>query len=177
MRSGQTAKFLAIAVAFFVIGMAAPAVGQRVERVLFASNADKVDGKHAVGAKATVDARKKKLVATSRQGYLPNNIIKQAPDSAKLGGKAAGAYMSDWEYVRGANVSLDIGEYGSAVATCPAGKYIVSANFTTTDGIPDSPTVFRSIINEDQTSVGFTAVNNTASNNRQFWAWAICARV
>jgi hypothetical protein len=52
-----------------------------------AVNADKVDGKHAVGAGATVKKRKGKLVATKgTTGLLPNNIIAKAPNADKLDG-------------------------------------------------------------------------------------------
>ena len=52
-----------------------------------AQNAHKVDGKHAVGCAASPTQRKGKLVATcGNNGRLPNNIITQAPDAAKLGG-------------------------------------------------------------------------------------------
>lgn len=45
--------------------------------VSYALNADKVDGKHAVGAAASVSSRKGKLVATSATtGRLPANIIR-----------------------------------------------------------------------------------------------------
>ena len=45
-----------------------------------AKNADKVDGKHAVSAKAPVKQRKGKLVATdSRTGKLPANIVPISP--------------------------------------------------------------------------------------------------
>ena len=39
-------------------------------------NADTVDGRHAVSAKAKKKARANKLVATSQQGLLPSNILK-----------------------------------------------------------------------------------------------------
>ena len=58
-----------------------------------ALNADKVDGKHAVGAGASVTKRKGKLVATNKQGRLPNNIIKKAPDANKLDGKDSTAFL------------------------------------------------------------------------------------
>lgn len=41
-----------------------------------ARNADKVDGKHAVGASASKAKRAGKLVATNKNGRLPNDIIK-----------------------------------------------------------------------------------------------------
>jgi hypothetical protein len=39
-------------------------------------NADRVDGKHAVGAKAKIPQRAGKLVATDKTGFLPRNIVK-----------------------------------------------------------------------------------------------------
>lgn len=38
-------------------------------------NADRVDGKHAVGAGASLPKRAGKLVATDKNGYLPKNIV------------------------------------------------------------------------------------------------------
>ena len=67
-----------------------PAIAHGVRHALFAHNADKVDGKHAVASSASTAARKGKLVATSpATGFLPNNIITLAPDAAKLDGRAA----------------------------------------------------------------------------------------
>jgi hypothetical protein len=70
------------------LGVMIGSVGPSVARAAYdAVNADKVDGKHAVGAGATVTQRKGKLVATSpTTGRLPNNIIAKAPDSDKLNG-------------------------------------------------------------------------------------------
>jgi hypothetical protein len=58
-----------------------------------AVNADKVDGRHAVGAGATPAKRAGKLVATNAQGRLPDSIIAKAPDAAKLGGVAPDGYL------------------------------------------------------------------------------------
>jgi hypothetical protein len=53
-----------------------------------------VDGFHAVSCKATRIHRAGKLVATcGSNGRLPNNIIAKAPDSSRLGGKPASAYL------------------------------------------------------------------------------------
>lgn len=60
-----------------------------------AINADKVDGKHAVGAGTTVSGRAGKLVATDAGGRLPNNIIATAPNAAKLGGVGPLAWLRD----------------------------------------------------------------------------------
>lgn len=83
-----------------------PALAHGVRHALFAHNADKVDGKHAVNAGASLASRAGKLVATGRTGRLPNNIITKAPDADKLdginstgflraGGKAADADKLD----------------------------------------------------------------------------------
>lgn len=78
---------LGIVAAFcLAVGLSAPAIGSAA-LVAFAENADKVDGKHAVGAPATVTQRKGKLVATdATTGRLPNNIIARAPNADRLGG-------------------------------------------------------------------------------------------
>lgn len=60
-----------------------------------AVNADKVDGKHAVGAGATISGRAGKLVATDAEGRLPNNIIATAPNAAKLAGVGALGWLRD----------------------------------------------------------------------------------
>ncbi len=51
-----------------------------------AQNADRVDGRHAVGATTSPAQRKGKLVATNGKGRLPGNIILRARDSLRLGG-------------------------------------------------------------------------------------------
>jgi hypothetical protein len=72
----------------------APALAHGVQHALFAHNADKVDGKHAVGAGSTLEGRKGKLVATNRTtGRLPDNIIATAPDADKLDGKDSSEFL------------------------------------------------------------------------------------
>ncbi len=72
-----------IAVAL-VLGFGGGAVAQAKYDAL---NADKVDGRHAVGAGASVQQRKGKLVATNpTTGRLPNGILAKAPNSGRLGG-------------------------------------------------------------------------------------------
>ena len=78
---------IVVALVAATLTAAAPAVGHGVEHALFAHDADKVDGKHAVGSGATAAVRKGKLVATNATtGLLPNNIIAKAPDAGKLDG-------------------------------------------------------------------------------------------
>lgn len=55
----------------------------------FARDAHKVDGRHAVGARASSQKRAGKLVATNDKGRLPNNIIRKASaarDADRVGG-------------------------------------------------------------------------------------------
>jgi len=61
-----------------------------------ATNAYKVDGFRAVGAKATVAQRKGKLVATNpKTGRLPNNIIRKAPNANQLDGIDATGFVQN----------------------------------------------------------------------------------
>lgn len=55
-------------------------------------NAGSVDGFHAIGATDKAGKRSNKLVAANGKGRLPNNIIKKAPDAARLGGIRAAAF-------------------------------------------------------------------------------------
>ncbi|MDP3890156.1 hypothetical protein [Nocardioides sp.] len=76
---------LIIATTALVVAIAGSA-GPVTAAVFDAVNAHKVDGKHAVGAGASVQKRKGKLVATNSAGRLPNNIIAKARDADKLDG-------------------------------------------------------------------------------------------
>ena len=55
--------------------VAVPAAADGVRHALFAHNADKVDGKHAVGAGASRNKRANKLVATNTEGRFPANLV------------------------------------------------------------------------------------------------------
>ena len=72
-----------------------------------AQNAHKVDGKHAVACTATTAQRKNKLVATCTNGRFPNNIIAQAPNSAKLGGKPAADYALESSFHDSGTVGIN----------------------------------------------------------------------
>ena len=73
-----------------VVAIAAAAVTATVPAVadshFDAQNADKVDGRHAVGATATAAQRAGELVATNGNGNLPNDIIAKAPDADRFDG-------------------------------------------------------------------------------------------
>jgi hypothetical protein len=61
-----------------------------------AANARKVDGFSAVKATASVHQRAGRLVATNHSGRLPDNIIKEAPDAARLGGLKPKQVRTQW---------------------------------------------------------------------------------
>jgi hypothetical protein len=83
MFSRENTKLVVVAAVCLTTALVAPATAAVYDAV----NADKVDGKHAVGAGSTVSQRKGKLVATSgKTGRLPNNIIAKAPNADKLDG-------------------------------------------------------------------------------------------
>lgn len=84
------AATIAVAMATAIVTAAGPALAAAVAEAI---NADTVDGKHAVGAGASVSSRAGKLVATNGNGTLPNNIIVKAPDSSRLGGLAPTAFL------------------------------------------------------------------------------------
>jgi hypothetical protein len=68
-----------VALVAVVAAWVLPAAAREV--VDYAKNAGKVDGFHAVAHRD--DDRDRKLVATNRKGYLPNNIIKKAPEAKR----------------------------------------------------------------------------------------------
>ena len=68
--------------------------GPSAAAAAYVANADKVDGKHAVGSGASVAKRKGELVATNPiTGLLPNNIIAKALDSGTLDGLDSTAFL------------------------------------------------------------------------------------
>ena len=75
---------LLLAVALAAVVASAPALAGAVVR--YAQNADKVDGRHAVGSGASRAERAGKLVATGPDGRLPGDVIRTAPNSARLQG-------------------------------------------------------------------------------------------
>lgn len=92
------------------------------------ANADKVDGKHAVGAGASVTKRAGKLVATNSEGRLPDNIIAQAPDSALFDGQTPGEALTQWMSVGsdGTVLGASVGASDVTVTHPAAGTYCIS---------------------------------------------------
>ncbi len=77
-----------VAVVAATLVTATPSIAAKVK------NADKVDGKHAVAAKASVAKRSGKLVATDKAGYLPNDIVRKPADADRLDGLDSTAFRS-----------------------------------------------------------------------------------
>ena len=121
----DNAKIVLVAMVTAMVTAGAPAIAHGVQHALFAHNAHKVDGKHAVGSGATVKSRKNKLVATSSStGRLPNNIIAKAPDANRLDGidstdfgRFGGRVYSD-TFSEGDPLMLDVAGYGSFYLVC-----------------------------------------------------------
>jgi hypothetical protein len=88
---------IVVAAVTAMVTAGAPALAGSV--VDFARNADKVDGKHAVGFSASIAGRAGKLVATNAAGRLPNNIIAKAADPDQLDGIDSAGFVQDGETV------------------------------------------------------------------------------
>jgi hypothetical protein len=69
----ENVKLAVVAVACLLIAWTGPAAARTVAD--YAKNADKVDGKHAVGAGASKTQAKNKLVAHDRKGQLPAKFV------------------------------------------------------------------------------------------------------
>ena len=138
-------KLIAVAAVCMALGLSAPAIGHGVH-AQFAHNADKVDGKHAVGAKASINKRKGKLVATNKVGRLPNNIIRKAPNSAKLGGFTAAQMRSMPLLVQGAGGSGNATVDGSGVTLQAAGTGEMRFGFIVPPDHTDGTPLFADIV-------------------------------
>jgi hypothetical protein len=125
----------AVALLVSVLVTATPSVAAKI------TNADKVDGKDAVGANASIAKRRGKLVATSRRGYLPDNIIKKARDADRLDGLDSSALVTRTavrgEVLRGEWGAWGGGSAGYVADTVPFGKTlpvaIPASRFTVLD--------------------------------------------
>jgi len=131
--------FMPIAIAAVMVMAIAPAatLAQEDEPAAIepaAINADTVDGRHAVGAKAIKKQRANKLVATNKWGMLPGNIVK--PRWSLIQGMPAG--FKDGKDNRGVT-QIEITQVFASVyvpgdatqgvtATCETGR-VVGAGF------------------------------------------------
>jgi hypothetical protein len=134
-RGNRVAVVLSAAALVTSVGLAGgPAIAK-------ALNADTVDHKHAVGAGASVKARKGKLVATDkRTGRLPDNIIGTAP-------KALTAKVAD---------SADSAADAAKLAGQPATAYLTKAEVNQVVGLGGAPTLPAAGVTTSSTSVTTT---------------------
>jgi len=156
-----------------------PALAQAVDRVV---NADKVDGKHAVGAGASSTARAGKLVATDRNGKLPNNIIAKAPDSARIGGRTLASlgstvlsrtntvslstghnYLCSTETVEVTRPSLALVDYGTSFLGGAGGADVSTMPVVSNDG-EASWEVFREGFGQSSTTAAANDWGSTGSS-------------
>jgi hypothetical protein len=154
MRNIITTALVALVVGSLA-GASAAAIAQtpaesRVEAAA-SGNADRVDGRHAVGASASKAKRANKLVATNRRGQLPANIIRRSWASiadkpaaladgqirwGEVGGKPAGfADGTDDAGVTALQVrrvelatSVSRGSFNLRI-NCPSGSFVVGGGF------------------------------------------------
>ena len=114
--------------------------GPSLARAAFdANNADKVDGKHAVGADASISFRAGKLVATGARGQLPSDIIGVAQDAARLGGRPPGSYRVNGNGSVGSFANIDgcgSGVIHSYPLTLVRSARLFAAATTSTSGFP-----------------------------------------
>ena len=164
-----------------------PAVAHGVKHALFAHNADKVDGKHAVGAGASLNARKGKLVATSATtGLLPNSIIAKAPDADKLddidsasfvqggGGAILDTHRRDIGFNNLVTRFLTLPGLGFIDASCSVGQ-IASLRFSNTSGITLDSIVDDGGTAPSVTTVGVGGTHTVLLMNPDHVTWQITA--
>ena len=105
-------------------------------------NADKVDGKHAVRATKTLRLRAKKLVATDRTGFLPDNIVKPMWHLIKNKPAVLADGQVSWSEIAGRPappivrlvtvtnmVALPPGDYSQLSAACPPGSKVTGGGY------------------------------------------------
>lgn len=101
-------KILVALLVGLVVGWVAPTAARTIAD--YARDSGRVDGFHAVGPNS--EKRARKLVATDRDGHLPEAIVEHAKNARKLGGYDVERYVTTCE--RGslagyAQVASDIG--------------------------------------------------------------------
>ena len=121
---------IVVAMITAMVTAGAPAIAHGVNHALFAHNADKVDGKHAVASGASTTQRAGKLVATdSTTGKLPDDIIAQAQDSAALQGLSASDFVQDGDSVAWSLLTGIPSEVGAIAGGTALSNSVTAPNF------------------------------------------------
>ena len=143
-------------------------------------NADKVDGRHAVGATTDKKKRAGKLVATNSKGFLPSNIVKPKwplikgkPAGFADGVDNAGVTRITVTRVTGPIVTVLPGAYGDATVDCPTGAVVTGG------GPRPSNAVFRSSRSTPNPGLSgwYVLGQNEGTSSLQLNAWAVCMSV
>lgn len=160
-----------------IVGMVLSGAPSAVAAAYDALNSDKVDGKHAVGVRATVAQRAGKLVATDSTGRLPNNIISKAPDAQKLDGRDSAAYLSNHERIM-VESPFDGEQFKSVSVPCPEGKKVTGGGYHMSFGVGDVRWDNANVWNNHPATEAAWLVSayTPMAGNWQLSGYAICAR-
>jgi hypothetical protein len=170
---------MAVALLALFVALSGTAAAVTVD---FARNSDKVDGKHAVGYDASLNARKGKLVAT-------NSTTGRVPDSQKLQGRTWKKFLQDVVLVVQSSGNVNNGSFGTQTASCPAGYVAIAGgvdpqnvlSMTVTSSAPTTASSARLYSQTDGTTkaTGWhgAVFNNTGSaQNPGFKVGVICGK-
>ena len=148
-RVRKHASTILVAAVTAMVTASAPAIAEVVAD--FAKNADRVDGKHAVGPGTPINERVGKLVAVGNTGRLPNNIIARAPDANLLDGIDSAGFVLDGdtiqEAVHAATAEQAINADNATVASS-------ANNANLLDGIDSTSLMRRAIYRKTVASTG-----------------------
>jgi hypothetical protein len=143
---------MVVAAVTAMVTAGAPAIAEVIAD--FAKNADKVDGKHAVGFNATLNERKGKLVATGQTGRLPNSIIAKAPNANLLDGLDSTTFVLDGETVQEATHAATADEATHASSADSATNAANAGNADFVDGVDSASLMRRAIYRKTVASTG-----------------------
>lgn len=166
--------------AFVALPTVARTIDPGVDGVVLAaqgnSDADMVDGRHAVKFSMNRNERAGHIVATNHKGYLPSNIvkpfwgnIKHMPVGFADGVDDTGVARLQTSIVHSSPMTLIPGEVGSVRAVCAPGWSVVGGGFRG----PDVLSAFTSFPADDH-SWYVRAENTAASSDAEFSAYAVC---
>jgi len=125
-------------------------------------------GPGAVASKLTKS--KVKLVAQKQA----NKVLKQEAPDLEVGSAVA---LAQLEYIRSSSTTVNPGETGSAIATCPSGKFVTGGGGAGAD-VTSLETLASHPASGNQGQLGFTAweyrVHNSGGAPHTINAYAIC---
>lgn len=168
-------RTLAVALVAASLVMATPSVAAKIV------NAHTVDGKHAVGAKASKAARSGKLVATDSRGYLPSNITRRVPKATP--GLVLKGEWAAWGGGSGSYVEASVPFGQSLPAAIPEARFtVLDLGATTTECpgfgrvVPRGWLCVYTVSKGNVTGLnGYNATNGNDNSSRTgFGVWGDC---